>query len=438
MILLKQLLMESSTKRLLTEQTTTTYEFRDSFPDNIVLPINPKQLNIVSFATITNINQLTPNLQNFINTLKSAVSSKKLTKGNITITASADGSVSATNQVPGGDGVNWNQAQVDFSYSNGATLTNQTLADRRAQGIEYVIKKFVKLPPEVTITKTGNGAGTKKLVTVVVPIVTYGLQTPKTNITNPKTKKIEIFDLAAAKYTVPAYTDVKIPIAKCNGNVQANGAAGNPIAYRSKLETNSGTVSMNFSPAYIPDRLVITQYDKTKKTTKIMHDTGYVSDSAAAAQVDFGTVLSDLNTKNKSIGYNGTITQPQPTITVDLGEVPNMEYFVEIYAPLGPTAWMLTINCQVSNNAETSKPAEIPSIDAFVNTNLFNGKLYWNKDYSSLVSQTDTAKTNDLGWAGQIKNGKFFDGQYFAYDKDGILQTIDMYGNGKYIGKGTL
>ena len=437
MILLKQLLMESVTKRLLTEQTTTTYEFRDSFPDNIVLPINPKQLNITSFDKITSINQLTPNLQNFINTLKSAILSKKLTKGNITITASADGNAAATKQVPGGDGVNWNQAQVDFSYSNGASLSNQTLADRRAQGIEYVIKRFVKLPAEVTITKTGNGAGTKKLVTVVVPIVTYNLQTPKTNITNPKTKKIEIFDLAAAKYTLPAYTDVKIPIAKCNGSLQANGVAGNPIAYRSKLETKSGTVSMNFTPAYIPDRLVITQYDTTKKTTKIIHDTGYVSDSAAAAQVDFGTVLADLNNKNKSIGYNGIIKQPT-TVTVDLGQVPNTEYFVEIYAPLGPTVWMLTINCQVANNSETSTPAPMPSFDAFVNSNSFNGKLYWDKSYSSLVKDTDSARSNDLGWAGQLKNGKFFDGQYFAYDKDGILQTIDMYGNGKFIGKGQL
>ena len=58
--------MESSGKYLLTEQATTTYEFRDSFPDNIVLPINPKQLNITSFDKITSINQLTPNLQNFI------------------------------------------------------------------------------------------------------------------------------------------------------------------------------------------------------------------------------------------------------------------------------------------------------------------------------------------------------------------------------------
>ena len=435
MILLKQLLMESSTKRLLTEQTTTTYEFRDSFPDNIVLPINPKQLNIVSFATITNVNQLTPNLQNFINTLKSAVSSKKLTKGNITITASADGSVAATKQVPGGDGVNWNQAQVDFSYSNGATLTNQTLADRRAQGIEYVIKKFVKLPPEVTITKTGNGAGTKKLVTVVVPIVTYGLQTPKTNITNPKTKKIEIFDLAAAKYTVPAYTDVKIPIAKCNGNLQANGMAGNPIAYRSKLEAKSGPVTMNFIPAYIPDRLVITQYDKNKKTTKIIHDTGYVSDLASAAQVDFGTVLSDLNTKNKLIGYNGTITQPA-AIDVDLGEVPNMEYFVEIYAPLGPTVWSLSINCQVSTTG--GKPSKVIPIPLQFSKIPDYQRLYWNKDYTQIVAATDPNKSQDLAWAGVIKNNKWFDGELYIFDKDGILTNIDVYKNGVYSGQGQL
>jgi hypothetical protein len=434
MILLKQLLLESYNKRLLTEQTTTTYEFRDSFPDNIVLPINPKQLGITSFDKITAINQLTPNLQNFINTLKSAILSKKLIKGNITITASADGNTPATKQIPG-DGTNWNQAQVDFSYSNGATVSNQTLADRRAQGIEYIIKRFVKLPAEVTITKTGNGSGTKKMVTVVVPITTYNLSTPKTNITNPKTKKIEIFDLAAAKYTVPSYTDVKIPIAKCNGNLQANGLAGNPIAFRSKLEAKSGPVTMNFIPAYIPDRLVITQYDKTKKTTKIIHDTGYVSDVPTSAQVDFGTVLSELNGKSK-IGYNGTINAATP-IDIDLGNVPNVEYFVEIYAPLGPTIWSLSINCQVSATPQSGgKPTKVIPVPLQFTKIPDYQRLYWNKDYTQIVAATDPNKSRDLAWAGVVKNNKWFDGELYIFDKDGILTNIDVYQNGVYTGQG--
>jgi hypothetical protein len=436
MIFLKKLLLETTyNKRLLTEQTTT-YEFKDSFSDNIVLPINPKQLNITSFDKITAISQLTPNLQNFINTLKSAIIAKKLVKGAITITASADGSTPATKQIPG-DGTNWNQAQVDFSYSNGATVSNQTLADRRAQGIEYIIKKFVKLPAEVTITKTGNGSGTAKMVTVVAPITTYNAQTPKTNITNPKTKKVEIFDLAATKYTVPSYTDVKIPIAKCNGNLEANGLSGNPIAFRSKLETKSGQVTMNFIPAYIPDRLVVTQYDKTKKTTKIIHDTGYVSDTPVSAQVDFGTILSELNGKTKN-GYDGTIKAPS-AISIDLGNVPNTEYFVEIYAPLGPTAWLLSINCQVSTAPQSGgKPTKVIPVPLQFSKIPDYQRLYWNKDYTQIVAATDPNRSQDLAWAGVIKNNKWFDGELYIFDKDGILTNIDVYQSGVYTGQGTL
>lgn len=431
--------MESYGKYLLTEQTTTTYEFRDSFPDNIVLPINPKQLNITSFDKITSISQLTPNLQNFINTLRSAVTAKKISKGTISISAAADGNTTANKNVPGGDSGDWNQAQVDFSYSNGAAMTNQTLADRRAQGVEYIIKKFVKLPADVTITKTGNGAGTKKMVTVVVPITTYNLQSAKTVITNAKSGKQETFDLKAQKYAVPAYTDVKIPIAKCNGTLEANGLGGNPIAYRSKLEAKAGVVTMNFSPAYIPDRLVITQYDKTKKTTKIVKDTGYVSVDPVAAQVDFGTLLSQLNSTTPN-GYTGTITAPGANISVDLGEVPNVEYFVEVYAPLGPTVWSLSINCQVPAAAPKSggKPTKVIPVPLQFAKIAFYQRLYWNKDYTQIVAANDPNKSADLAWAGTIANNKWGDGQLYIYDKDGILTNIDVYQSGVYVGQGTL
>lgn len=430
--------MESSGKYLLTEQATTTYEFRDSFPDNIVLPINPKQLNITSFDKITSISQLTPNLQNFINTLRSAVTAKKISKGTISISAAADGNTTANKNVPGGDSGDWNQAQVDFSYSNGAEMTNQTLADRRAQGVEYIIKKFVKLPADVTITKTGNGAGTKKMVTVIVPITTYNLQSAKTVVTNPKSNKQETFDLKAQKYVPLAYTDAKIPIAKCNGTLQANGLAGNPIAYRSKLEAKAGVITMDFFPAYIPDRLVITQYDKTKKTTKIIKDTGYVSVDPVAAQVDFGTLLSQLNSTTPN-GYTGTITAAAD-ISLDLGEVPNVEYFVEIYAPLGPTVWSLSINCQVPAAAPKSggKPTKVIPVPLQFAKIPDYQRLYWNKDYTQIVAATDPNKSRDLAWAGTIANNKWADGELYIYDKDGILTNIDVYQSGVYVGQGTL
>jgi len=452
MILLKQILFETLyNKRLITEQQTTTYEFNDSFVDNIVLPIKSKQLNITAFNQITSIGQLTPNLQNFINTLNSAVTAKKLNKGNITITAYADGAVAATKLVPGGEsGKLWSQAQVDFSYSNGAPLSNQTLADRRAEGIEFVIRKFVKLPADIKIIKSGNGNGTKKLVTVIAPITTYNLQTAKTSIPNPKTGKQEIFNLAAQKYSPIPYTSATIPVAKCNGTLTANGLNGDPIAFRSKLEAMSGEIIMDFQTAYIPDRLIIIQYDKIKKTTKIVKDTGYMSSDPLQAQVDFGTVLSQLN-NSKPNGYTGTIVNNVSDITVNLGEAKSgVEYFIEIYAPLGPTVWTLTINCQVSKPAAANNviiaPGKLPKVNIPASLippgTIFEDNLYWDPTYK-ILSTKSINKTGDIGWTGTItisKTGvKSYDGRFYIYDAEGIgaIIRIDVYKNNVYTGQGT-
>lgn len=353
MIHLKQLILETATGKRLIEAgeatPQTAYEFQDSFPDNIVLPINPKQPGITSFDKINNINQLTPSLRNFINTLNAAVKANKLAKGTIAITSEAAAATKATNAVPGGDSGDWNQTQVDFSYSNGAKMNNQTLADRRAEGIEYVIKKFVKLPPTVTITKSGNGNGSKKSARAVVPIQTYGKNSPATTFT--KDGKKETFDLNAKKYTPLAFTDPKIEVVDCGKSLDANGLGGNPIAYRSKLDISSGTVTINFNPLYVPDRLVILKMAKGQGNPAPIFDSGYVSSDPVAALVDFGKALDDLNKTVKN-GYDGNIKQVTP-ISIDLGEDDGSIFYLEVYAPLGPTMWTMSVACNIGGAAPT-------------------------------------------------------------------------------------
>ena len=375
MIRLKQLILETATGKRLIEAgeatPSTTYEFQDSFPDNIVLPINPKQLGITSFDKISNINQLTPSLRNFINTLNAAIKANKLTKGTITITSEAAAATKATNAVPGGDSGNWNQAQVDFSYSNGAKMNNQTLADRRAEGIEYVIKKFVKLPTTVTITKSGNGNGSKKSARAIVPIQTFSKNSPATTFT--KDGKKETFDLNAKKYTPPAFTDPKIEVVDCGKSLNANGMAGNPVAYRSKLEVTSGTLSIDFSPAYVPDRLVILKMAKGQGTPALIFDSGYVSLDPAGALVDFGKALDDLNKTVKN-GYDGNIKSVTP-ISIDLGEDDGSIFFIEVYAPLGPTYWTMSVSCNIGGNAVAVSPANITTPEVAAALNKKNSKI---------------------------------------------------------------
>lgn len=440
--------METSARYLLVEENTTTaFQFQDSFPDNVVLPINSKQFGITSFDKITSINQLTPNLQNFINTLRSAVATGKLNTGVIKINAEADGNTTATKEVPGGDGNNWSQAQIDFSYSNGATVSNQTLADRRAEGIEFIIKKFLKLPAGVTISRSGTGAGNKKMVTAIVPITTYNLQSGKVSIKDPKSGKTEILDLKATKYSVPTYDSQSIPIAKCNANLQANGQSGDPIAFRSKLDTKSGIIILNFDSLYIPDRLVITRYNRKTKKTTIVHDTGYISSDARQAQVDFGNLLAELN-KIKPNGYNGKISQITGDFNVDLGQpLRDVDYFIEIYAPLGPTVWYLSIKCPTpTDDTQTTTlywgQDYWNSIDK---SKSINDKTYWeNLDTSKMklvpIGNAGKAPGMDraipmIAWTGTMKNSQKITGKLYLYDKDGVATAVHVYQDGKVINK---
>jgi len=343
MIRLKSLVLESKVGNRLIEQgtatPTTVYEFSDSFPDNIVLPIKPNQPALTSFAAITKIDQLSISLQDFINTLNSAVSAGKLKTGTISIAAEAAGTTAATKSIPKGG---WSQEQVDFSYSNGAKMNNQTLADRRAEAIETMIKKFVKLPAGVTITKTANGNGSKKSSKATVPILTYNVNT---NTQIQKNGKTETVNPKAQKYVAPAYNDAKIELTKCGSPMKANGLCGDPIAYRTKLEPTSGDITLSFSSYYIPDRMVVVKV--LNNTPTIIADTGYVSSNPQETQVEFGKLLDELN-KTKPNGYNGQIKNSSEVASVPVKlDDPNATYFMEIYAPLGPTIWDASLACQV-------------------------------------------------------------------------------------------
>jgi hypothetical protein len=424
MIRLKNLILESKLGARLIEQQTTTpvtvYEFQDSFPDNIVLPIKPNQATITSFSTITAISQLTTSLQDFINTLNAAVRSGKLKTGTIKIESEANSATTANNNVPKGG---WTQDQVNFSYSNGAKVTNQTLADRRAEGIEAVIKKFVKLPAEITISKTANGAGSKKSAKAVIPILTYN---KNTNTTITIGSKPETINPNATKYVAPSYTDTKIGLAKCGEPMISNGLAGDPIAFRTKLEPTSGTITIEFLPQYVPDRFVIIKLLDNNAT--VIHDSGYVSVNPDQAQVEFGKLLDELN-KSKPNGYSGEIKNASTakSVSVKLDD-PAATYYFEVYAPLGPTVWDASLTC--SDGESTATKPSVQSVMSSTSitqeqwTQQLGNTAYWNSDTRIRLGKTnnqiviDTAdrttatfdkpakKIDQLLYIGTMKQGK--------------------------------
>jgi hypothetical protein len=428
MIKLKQLLFEQA--------ETTTYQFKNSFADNIVIPVKANQPNITAFSKITNINQLDANLRDFVNTLNAAITSGILKSGVITITSEADGGSSATKNVPRG----WTQAQVNFSYGNGATVSNQTLADRRAEGIEFVIRKFIKLPAQVTIQKSGK-VGNKKSAAAVVPIATANVNTPREYT---KSGKKEQFDPKSTNvFQPPAYTDTKMPVAKCNSNLNANGQRGNPIAYRSKIDA-TGKITINFNAYYIPDRLVVTRVKQGANQGEIIYDSGYVSVDPNEAQVTFGKSLTTLNSATPN-GYNGkinTFTAKQ----IDLGTDNTVSHFVEIYAPLGPTMWNMSIKCDTKNNDNDSASSNNTggwnpgtfNVDFHVKNSKWPNKWTPNKSlyFSVYAKKDDAAKgisKDDILAQGYFSNGKMLSGKVFVYNQDGIIQKVQRWQNGKYL-----
>jgi len=447
MIRLKDLILESKLgARLIEQQTTapiTVYEFQDSFPDNIVLPIKPNQNTITSFSAITTISQLTTSLQDFINTLNAAVRSGKLKTGVIKIESEANASTTANTNVPKGG---WTQEQVNFSYSNGAKVNNQTLADRRAEGIESVIKKFVKLPADVTITKTANGGGSKKSAKAVIPILSYN---KNTNTTVTVGSKPETINPNATKYVVPAYTDAKIGLAKCGGPIASNGLAGDPIAFRTKLEPTSGTITIEFSPQYVPDRFVIIKLLDNNAT--VIHDSGYVSTNPDQAQVEFGKLLDELN-KSKPNGYSGEIKNASTakSVSVKLDDA-NATYYFEVYAPLGPTVWDATLTCSEGGNKETK--TEIPAVQSVMSTISVTSEQWkqqlptinWNwdtrvrlgktgdqividmVDKTSTTVTTPSKKIDQLLYTGIMKKGKPFTGKETIYPTANFITAFRKY-----------
>lgn len=47
-------------------------------------------------------------------------------------------------------------------------------------------------------------------------------------------------------------------------------------------------------------------------------------------------------------------------------------------------------------------------------------------------------KNKQISQSGVFKNGRLWDGKWYRYDEDGILEAIEIYKNGKYVGDGVI
>jgi hypothetical protein len=229
----------------------------------------------------------------------------------------------------------------------------------------------------------------------------------------------------APKYTPPAYTDPKITVTKCGAPMKANGMCGDPIAYRTKLEPTSGNITITFQPLYIPDRCVVTKF--VNNTATIIHDTGYVSSDPTQTQVEFGKLLDELN-KTKPNGYDGKIKSPSGNISITLND-PKATYYIEVYAPLGPTLWSAELLCQVGGSEGGGTPP-FP-LPAGVDANISFTKIYFNKDHTGFIPYNQVNKESDIAYQGELKNGKYFNGKQFEYDDAKILLRVWDWKSGK-------
>jgi hypothetical protein len=151
------------------------------------------------------------------------------------------------------------------------------------------------------------------------------------------------------------------------------------------------------------------------------------------SQIEFGKLLDELN-KGKANGYDGQIKPISNNITVNLDD-PNALYFLEVYAPLGPTAWNAELQCQVTGGGgegSISDQGGEPPLPLPQGTNK-NGftKLWFSKDHTYLDTAPFTTVKLNPAWAGLLKNGKYFNGKEYEYDANKVLKHVWDWKNGK-------
>lgn len=403
------------------EESFETFDFSNSYPDNIAFPVKPGT-NITNVQGVLNLSVLTPDLVEFINRLKSRLT-KNVKIDTIRINSGASPE-RARYVVPAG----YTESLVKMSFYDEKTkktiIDNTILAKNRANFMSWILKSFIPKLEGVNIEVVTNLPEKKVIV-----------QIPTSVMTNFETN--ETFKRDYIKTTTTYIPDPKKPSvrSKCNSRANSTGSAGKApeyIADRLKidLENYNGDVTLNYNTFSIPDRLIIKEYDPTTNQFTIKGDTGFVT-----------TVPDDRNLGLISNELNYLFGGNQKIKTIDTGTItfkaePNKEYFVDVVAPIGGTKWAASIIC---GNAQPAKPKI--SIKPIT---WYTLKLEPNKEYTfytdlsgNYYDKQDPSGTLKIYAKGTFKGGAqgpiLQNGDFYDYDKEGKQIGVRKIKDGKLV-----
>ena len=413
------------------EETFETFDFSNSYPDNIAFPIRPNS-TINSVQDVLKLSNLNQDLVEFITRLKTRLENN-IKIGTIRISSGAS-DVRATANVPEG----YNQSIVNYSYNSTTgnqtatafdqqikvTISNKVLAINRANFMSWILKSLIPKLKDVNIEVVTNLPEKKVIV-----------QIPTSVMTNFETNKIFKDDYVKTNKTYipdPKKPSIK---SKCNSRADATGNSGRApeyIADRLKidLENYNGDVTINYNSFAIPDRFIIKEYDPTTNQFTTKGDTGFVT-----------TVPDDRNLALISNELNYIFGGGQTIKTMDTGTItfkaePNKEYFVDVVAPIGGTKWFASILCgkkEPEKSIITIKPVTWPNLNATLDPSKeytfytdLKGNYYDKQDPSGTLKIYAKGIFRKGSQGPILQNGDFYD-----YDKEGNQTGIRKIKDGK-------
>lgn len=344
---------------IIVEQTETkleTFDFSESYPDNIAFPVKPNA-SIKSTQDVLQEKNLNYALLEFITKLKAKIA-KGVKIGTIKINSGASPEGANTN-VPDG----FDQSIVNYSFSNDSgnktgdafgksikmSVDNKTLASNRGNNMKVILTTLI---PEL---KNANIEVKSDLDKKVVNI-----QIPGSVMVNFKTdpELSKEYVVPKSVYT-PSFEKPSV-VAGCNKDSKATGSAGAApkyIADRVKLdvpENYTGNITFKYNSYLIPDRFQLIQV--TGGQSKILQDTNFVSSAKGDTFNKLQNEVKTLGGELKS-GGDGTLS-----FKAESGS----QYFIDVIAPFGGTYWLASLGCKTD-----IKPVNFRSL-----------KLDPNKDYT--------------------------------------------------------
>jgi len=386
------------------EEKLEVFEFGESYPDNIAYPV-------IAGATIKNwINNLTPDLNSFINRLKSKIKTgTKIDKIKIKSGASTK---NANTEVPTG----YNKPLVQYSYydPNGVDtdvngkiikvkIDNAVLAKRRGIIMRNILKNKLGLTDDnFELSASGN----KKSVIIGVPTTTLINFSKLKDYVKPK----QIYD---------PKTEPNIKVTKCNSNINATGSAGkSPLYIADKIKLDfqgDGPVTFNYNSYVVPDRFVI-RGTKDGKTYSTIKDTGFVT-----SLTNNDPMFKGLESELKLLFPKATLIGGKGSGTIKFNKSPGHSYIISVIAPFGGTQWGASLKCGEMKTTQT-KP---------------QGEELKDKNGKKIVDAYHKAYNDkgDISHDGEFKNGNLWSGKKYIYDDQELLRHIEIWKDGKNTGE---